>query len=366
MRVVNDDARSFLRKTDRQYDLIVFGLLDSHTLLSQASSVRLDSFVYTVQALEEARRHLAPHGTISLAFSILNDQLGRKIYLMMQQAFDGRASVCIQAGYDKGVVFLESNDGERPILADAAVLARTGFENKTTFYANDALRADLPTDDWPFFYMPRRVYPSSYLMMVGLVLILSLLLFGSFLGAEARPGQFPFFVLGAGFMLIETKGITELGLTFGSTWQVIGVVIAGILVMAFLANYVVQKIRIESPIIPYLCLLVSLLAGWWISRAGGFPSTATGRIGTVVVLTCPMFFSGIVFSTLLKMREEISSVMGANLFGAMCGGLLEYNSMYFGFRFLYLLAAAIYAVGLIWEVARVRVGTKIIGVAKAA
>jgi hypothetical protein len=36
--------------------------------------------------------------------------------------------------------------------------------------------------------------------------------------------------------------------------------------------------------------------------------------------------------------------MAANLLGAMAGGLLEYNSMYFGFRFLYLLAMALYAV----------------------
>jgi predicted membrane-bound spermidine synthase len=46
--IVND-ARSFLRTTDRKYDLIVYGLLDSHTLLSQGSSVRLDSFVYTIE-----------------------------------------------------------------------------------------------------------------------------------------------------------------------------------------------------------------------------------------------------------------------------------------------------------------------------
>ena len=36
--------------------------------------------------------------------------------------------------------------------------------------------------------------------------------------------------------------------------------------------------------------------------------------------------------------------MAANLLGAMAGGLLEYNSMYFGFRFLYLLAMALYAI----------------------
>lgn len=352
VRVVNDDARSFLRKGGRQYDLIVFGLLDSHTLLSQASSVRLDSFVYTVEALREARKRLTPQGRISLAFSMLNNQLGRKIFLMMQKAFDGEAPLCIRAGYDKGVVFLESNDREHPMIADAGLLARTGFEDRTEFYSNEALAADLPTDDWPFFYMPRRVYPSSYLVMVALVLVLSLGLIASFAGMRAEASHLPFFLLGAGFMLIETKGITELGLTFGNTWQVIGVVIAGIMVMAFLANLTVQKLQIEKPPVPYLCLLATLLGGWWIARSGGFPSTVTGRVETVIVLTCPIFFSGIVFSTLLRMRRDISSAMGANLFGAVCGGLMEYNSMYFGFGFLYLLAAAIYAVGLIWEIGR--------------
>jgi hypothetical protein len=200
--------------------------------------------------------------------------------------------------------------------------------------------------------MPRRVYPFSYLGMVALVLVLSLLLIANFEGERPRFSHFPFFLLGAGFMLIETKGITELGLTFGNTWQVIGVVIAAILVMAFLANCAVQWPRISSPIIPYVLLLVSLFTGWWIARSGGFPSTFAGRVATTIALTCPIFFSGIVFSTMLSTRGDVASVMGINLLGAMCGGLLEYNSMYFGFQFLYLLAAGTYLLGLMCELPR--------------
>jgi len=344
--VVND-ARSFLRTTDQRYDLIVFGLLDSHTLLSQASSVRLDSFVYTVQAMREARARLKPHGIISLAFSVLNDQLGRKIFLMLQDAFDGSAPLCIQVGYDGGVVFLESADNNISLPPD--FLTQTGFSNKTAIYANPALHADLSTDDWPFFYMPERIYPFSYLVMVGLVLVLALILFRSFLPGRPRPGNVPFFLLGAGFMLVETKGITELGLTFGNSWQVIGVVIAGIMVMAYLANSVVQRFDLTRPVLSYGLLLASLAAGWLIARSGGLHSSWAGRIGTIVLLTSPLFFSGIVFSTLLKTRGEISGAMSANLFGAMCGGLLEYNSMYFGFQFLYLMAAGLYILALAWE-----------------
>ncbi len=41
------DARAFLKRTTKQYDLILFGLLDSHTQFSDYSNMRLDNFVYT-------------------------------------------------------------------------------------------------------------------------------------------------------------------------------------------------------------------------------------------------------------------------------------------------------------------------------
>jgi spermidine synthase len=343
--VVND-ARSFLRTTDHKYDLIVFGLLDSHTLLSQASSVRLDSFVYTVEAMREARARLKPHGVISLTFTVLNDQLGRKIYLMLKDAFDGRPPLCYMIGYDHGVIFLESDD---PLTVPRDRLAHSGFWDKTPTYSKSSIRADVSTDDWPFFYMPARVYPVSYLGMVALVLLLSVLLIGNFQPGRPSAANLPFFLLGAGFMLIETKGITELGLTFGNSWEVIGVVIAGIMAMAFLANWAVQRLSISRPTLPYVLLLGSLALGWWISKSGGLPSTWSGRIGTALLLTSPMFFSGIVFSALLKAPGDISGVMSVNLLGAMCGGLLEYNSMYFGFRFLYVIAAGLYLFAFAWE-----------------
>jgi hypothetical protein len=345
--VVND-ARTFLRNTDQHYDLIVFGLLDSHTLLSQASSVRLDSFVYTIQAMREARARLNPHGIISLAFSVMNDPLGRKIYLMLQQAFDGRPPLCIRVGYDAGVVFLESRDGE--VQMPTAFLSQSGFSEISAIYANPTIRADVSTDDWPFFYMPQRVYPFSYLFMVALVIVLTLILIRSFMPERVGSENVPFFLLGAGFMLIETKNITELGLTFGNSWQVIGVVIAGIMVMAYLANLLVQHYRITKSLLPYAFLIASLAFGWSLARNGGFSSTRAGSAATVLLVTVPLFFSGIVFSILLKNRGHISGAMSANLFGAMCGGLLEYNSMYFGFQFLYLMAAGLYFLAFIWEI----------------
>ena len=253
----------------------------------------------------------------------------------------------MRTGYDGAVIFLEAND--RQLLLPSALLQKTGFGDVSSTYGDATVSADVSTDDWPFFYMPRRVYPVSYLVMVGLVLVLSLFIFFRFLDGRPQFGTAPFFFLGAGFMLIETKAITELGLVFGNSWQVIGIAIIAILIMAFLANLAVRRYKIERSSMTYLLLLFSLAIGWWVAHSGGLPSGWLGRIGLAIVLTSPIFFSGILFSTLLRSRGAISGMMAMNLLGAMCGGLLEYNSMYFGFQFLYLLAAGLYVGALLSE-----------------
>ena len=42
-----NDGRAFLESTDRKYDLILFALPDSLTLVSGASQIRLESFLFT-------------------------------------------------------------------------------------------------------------------------------------------------------------------------------------------------------------------------------------------------------------------------------------------------------------------------------
>ena len=216
--------------------------------------------------------------------------------------------------------------------------------------AFSSIPASVSTDDWPFFYMPQRVYPLSYLVMIFQILVLSVGLGAVVLhGREERIqfNQAPFLFLGVGFMLLETKGITEMGLTFGNTWQVIGIVIASILTMACLSTWVVSRFRIRRTFPPFVLLGLTLATGWYVSRMGGFASTAIGRLETAVVLTCPLLFSGLVFSTLLTGRGQLSGILAMNLLGGIIGGLLEYNSMYFGFRSLYIFALAAYALAFV-------------------
>jgi hypothetical protein len=62
------------------------------------------------------------------------------------------------------------------------------------------------------------------------------------------------------------------------------------------------------------------------------------------LLTLPLFFSGLAFSSELDKARSVGVAMASNLLGAMLGGFLEYNSMYFGFRSLYVLALVLYAI----------------------
>lgn len=342
--IVND-ARTFLRGTMNYYDLIVYGLLDSHTLLSHAASVRLDSFVYTVEGIRDAKNRLVADGIVSLSFCVLSPEIGRKIYLMMEKAFDGRPPLCIRADYDGSVIFVQSKVGR--LQMDLSLLSETGFRDVTQEYANINLRADISTDDWPFFYMPQRIYPVSYVWMMALILVISVVMFWNFVGERLRLNHAAYFFMGAGFMLVETKAITELGLMFGNTWQVIGIVILAVLIMAYLANLVVMKFGFRRTTAPLLLSLLSLGAGLALAKAGGMPATILGQLSAGVALTIPMFFSGIAFSSLLVGTGAIAGALAMNLLGAMCGGLLEYNSMYFGFQFLYWIAMGLYAAALV-------------------
>ncbi|HJT76896.1 MAG TPA: hypothetical protein VJ739_06800 [Gemmataceae bacterium] len=335
------DARTFIRQTDRQYDMIVYGLLDSHTLLSNLSSVRLDSFVYTVEGFREARARLSPKGVLSLTFCVLSEQLGHKFYLMLKEAFDGQEPRVFRTKYDSGLMFVVG-----PGVPSGPV--QSSVEEVTEAYRTATTHADVSTDDWPFLYMPVRQYPVTYVIMVAVLVVASLLVVYQFLPLSGATFSPACFFLGAGFMLIETKGITELGLLFGNTWYVISVVIAGILIMAFLANLFCQKLFTLPAILAYALLLGAIGLGLWLpqsSLAGLSPLAA--RLAAAGLVVLPLFFSGFAFSGELKRVASVPAALSSNLLGAMLGGFCEYNSMYFGFRSLSLFASVLYGLAFV-------------------
>jgi spermidine synthase len=351
-----NDARNFFRTARQQYDLIIYGVLDSHTALSHASNLRVDSYVYTREGITEAFRLLKPDGVMSIAFALPNESLGFKLSHILQDIPGAGKPLAVRVGYDsKTTTAFVTQKGHDITLPDAKAFAAFGFTNVSDYFAQAYPADSIPTDDWPFFYMIKRTYPVSYLIALGMVLMLSYMFVRKTIGFTdpIERSYVPFFFLGSGFMLVETKAITELGLHLGGTWFVIAATIIMVLVMAFLANLLVQRKFVPRTSLAYAGLLASLLLGYFSARNHDLIAVSSPLLSlfiNCVLLTVPLFFSGIVFSTLIgKPKINIATALAYNLMGALFGGLMEYNSMYFGFAFLYLLAIGFYFLAFVFS-----------------
>jgi spermidine synthase len=344
-----NDARNFFRTADQQYDLIIYGVLDSHTALSHASNLRVDSYVYTREGIAEAFKLLKPDGIMSIAFALPTEPLGFKLSHILQELPGAGKPLAVRVRYDSAATtaFI-TQKGRDVAMPDVNTFAAIGFTDVSKHFAQPYPEASIPTDDWPFFYMIERTYPISYMFALGMVLLLSHMFVRKTIGLTGpiERGYLPFFFLGAGFMLVETKAITELGLHLGGTWFVVAATIILVLVMAFLANLMVQGKVVRRTGLAYVGLMASLLVGYFYASNHGLVTLGSPQAdmaASCVLLTLPLFFSGIVFSTLIGRADvNISTALAYNLMGALFGGLMEYNSMYFGFSFLYLLAMGFY------------------------
>jgi hypothetical protein len=155
------------------------------------------------------------------------------------------------------------------------------------------------------------------------------------------------FFLGAGFMLIETKAVVHLALLFGSTWVVNSVVFFAVLVMILAANLFVAKARPERLGPYYAGLLVSLALNALIPLDVFLGMDRTVRtVGSCLLVFVPIFFAGVVFATAFRRTPDPDRAFGANIAGAMAGGLAENSSMLLGFQQLMLVAIAFYALAL--------------------
>ena len=345
-----NDARNFFRTANQQYDLIVYGVLDSHTAFSHASNLRVDSYVYTREGIAEAYRLLEPGGVMSISFTLVNDALGFKLSKILRELPGAGKPLAVRVRYDNSrTTAFVARKGEPVTMPDANAFASIGFTDVSDYFSQPYPESAVPTDDWPFFYMVERTFPVTYMIALGMVLLLSYFFVRKTIGFTdpIDRSYVPFFFLGSGFMLVETKAITELGLHLGGTWFVIAAAILLVLVMAFLANLIVTRTA-RNLDRAGLSRIVRQPSGRLRYCDQPWPMGHSGRrvvqlALSCLVLTIPLFFAGIIFSSLIgEARINISTAFAYNLMGALFGGVMEYNSMYFGFAFLYLLALGFY------------------------
>ncbi len=327
-----DDARSFFVNSEDRYDLVAFGLLDSHTLLSSLSSVRLDSFVYTLESYRQVKDHLNHNGLVAVTFAANTRWLEERLGRMMAEVF---GEDLIYSYHSKnGVLFIAGQ-------LEPMQIQQTGL--KPWSPNPDFRNLPLPTDDWPYLYMQTHRIPAAYwqaLLVVGLLAIL--LMRRSF--PEALRPDLQFWLLGAGFLLVEFISITRLALLFGTTWLVNALAISGVLLMILGANLIVLWRKAINLKVIYTLMFASLGLIYFfpletLNQLAPLPRAAS----SVFLLSLPLFFSGMIFSELLRRAGETARPLASNLTGSVFGGVLEYTSIWWGVHSLYITALFVYA-----------------------
>jgi spermidine synthase len=339
--VVTDDARSYIQNSRERFDLIVYSLLDSHTNLSHYSAVRIDNYVYTIEALQAARRLLNRDGLLVLKFQANTPWIAGRLSNSLERVF-GQPPLDFWApasSYSTGGRFFVAGsparlDSALQIPEIAAYLRAHGEISKQ--YARPT------TDDWPYFYQHEPGLPLVIIIVSLLIIGLSRFLIRR-TGMAGRPIHWHFFFLGAGFLLLESQIISRMALLFGTTWLVNAVVIAVLFVLILAANSVVGIWPRVSVRIAYLGIGASVLVSYFLpTSALMFDSFWTRALAGTLVLCLPAAFASIVFIRSFASAGFSAEALGSNLFGAVVGGMLEAASMWTGIRSLVLLAGILY------------------------
>jgi hypothetical protein len=353
-----DDARAFFHKTKKQYDMIWFGLLDSHTSNSAFTNVRLDHFVYTRESLHGAKRLLKSNGAMVVYFGFPNISvnqmfIAQRLRALLADAFGVDPLVFMVQPEAKfhlgwgGMLFVGAAPEEIAGLRLKA-LRDADFASTMVRFPENQPDITLTTDDWPYLYLPAPAIPSFHLIFATIFVFLAIFGRKRIFGL-AGGLQIPMVLSGAAFLLLEVMAVSRAALLFGTTWMINSYIIAAVFIMTLLANWVAHRfpaMRLRWVIIGEIAglLLNFLLAPALLAGLPWLPRLVLSGL----YFACPVFFSGLIFVRLWIIAERKDLALGNNLFGALLGGLLSIFSMLIGFNRMVLLNLAIYLGIVLW------------------
>ena len=355
VQVVNDDARSFFATTSEKYDVISFGLLDSHTTTA-LTNARLDHYVYTKESLIQAKSRLENGGIMALTFEAQKPFIVDRIQMVLEEVFNQPPLIfrIPTNAYGWGGDMFVTGDLEnvQKQLNQNSSLSAYIKQLQTANPIQLTDNTKITTDDWPYFYLESPKIPLLYYLLIGLIIIIFVRSYRKW-QADNNPSlvsrtSWHFFFLGAAFLLLEVQNISKASVVLGNTWQVNAVIISSILGMALLANWIAYKFPKLSITPVYLSLIATCLGLYILdlARFGFLPYfTKAVIIGTLTSL--PMLFSGIIFVRSFAIAKEKNNALGANLIGALAGALLQSITFITGIKALLLVVAGFYILSLL-------------------
>jgi protein-L-isoaspartate O-methyltransferase len=344
VRVFIEDGRTFLQQHHDLYDMIVFALPDSLMIISRQSSLRLENYLFTLEGIEQVKSHLKPDGLFTMYNYYRLDWIVDRLANTLATVFNH--APCMDTG------------GEQAHWLTVLSISPTqsALQCSTRWKITESLYATPTTDDHPFLYLEENRLPFFYIITLLFILIASHYAFKmSGVAYHSILKHADLFFMGAAFLLLETKSIINFALLFGSTWFVNALVFIGILATVYVGIEVQHRLHLSRSVWLYGLLLVSLALAWLIPIHLLLSLSFTMRFVAAVILTfSPILLANLIFTHHFQERANSTECFGANLIGAVVGGLLEYLSIIVGYRHLLIIVAILYALALLSMLVRQR------------
>jgi Spermine/spermidine synthase domain len=352
--ILNDDARSVISSTQKKFDVISFGLLDSHTTTS-VTNTRLDHNVYTKETIQRTKELLKEGGIIALTFEAQKYYIADRMARLLRDEFK-QNPIAIRIPYNSygwgGIMFIAGDiEQAKEQIASNPRLNKLITKWNEAYPLSFSFTTKLTTDDWPYIYLDSPRIPIIFIL-VGIMTVLLFLYAQRRLLIPVRlrnwaKKEYHFFFLGAAFLLLELQGINMSAIALGSTWWVSAVVISGILVVVLLANISYYYFLRKPGNWTYIMLLLSLiiLYSFNFSSLCGLPFIQKSAIVSLLV-AMPIYFAGLIFIKSFESTSQRQFALAINILGSVFGSILQAISFLTGIKALLILIGMFYMIAM--------------------
>ena len=271
--VVEDEARSYIRRSADRYDLILMTVVDSYAALASGAYALSESYLYTAEAFDDYLGHIADHGVLAVGrfyrdppIEMLNTAALGVEALRGRGVADPLAHLAVLRYLDFGLLIVRDDAFD---ASSATAIRRFAADHHFTVafdpldrvgpFAEGLAGTPVPaTDDRPFFFAnPGTNVPIAYLILFGALIPAVVLSWGLLLLPLRK-------VMGAALATAVGRRTTVQALAVG-----FGFIAAEIVLLQRLTLYLGQ---------PALALAVGL-AALLVGAAGGSAASARGKIG---------------------------------------------------------------------------------------
>ena len=391
--VVEDEARSYIRRSADRYDLILMTVVDSYAALASGAYALSESYLYTAEAFHDYLGHIADHGVLAVGrfyreppIEMLNTAALGVEALRGRGVADPLAHIAVLRYLDFGLLIVRddafdvsSANALRRFAADHHFTVAFDPLDRTGPFAEGLAGTPVPaTDDRPFFFAnPGTNVPIAYLILFGalipavvlswglLLLPLRRVMGAALVTAIGRRTTVQALAVGFGFIAAEIVLLQRLTLYLGQPALALAVGLAALLVGAAAGSAASVRAKIGVPRAALASAIVVTVAFLAFDRVAAatlaWPLLARGATACVVAIAIGLplgsVFPSVIASAGAHDDGLVAWAWAVNGAASVIGSILAVvAALTIGFTGVGFLAAACYILAVVPSASGLRLG----------